>query len=210
MSESGMVFVVDDDESVRRALARLLHVAGYCVQTWPDGASFLSEADLDCGPACLVLDLHLPDGSGLAVQERLRATLPVVFVSGDGDILSTVDAMKHGATDFLVKPLDEARLLPAVARALALSASACAQREELEQIHACVGMLTPREREVMALVVTGLLNKQVAGVLGTAESTVKIHRARVMEKMRARSFAELIRLADKAGMGEPQAALMRG
>jgi FixJ family two-component response regulator len=208
MSEPGMVFVVDDDESVRRALARLLQIAGYRVQAWADGASFLSEADLEAGPACLVLDLQLPDGSGLAVQQRLCATLPVVFLTGLIDILSTVDAMKHGAADFLVKPPEEAQLLAAVERALTLSASAWARRHELEQIHACAEMLTPREREVMALVVTGLLNKQVASVLGTAESTVKIHRARVMEKMRARSFADLIRLADKIGVGAQQPATL--
>jgi len=198
---AALVFIVDDDDQVRRALARLVRSAGYRAETFASAGAFLSRADAPGGPACVLLDLQLPDASGLELQHEVNATLPVVFVTGHGDIGTTVIAMKAGATDFLPKPVSDAALLDAVARALECAAQMDARRRELADIRARLDRLTPREREVMALVVTGRLNKQVAGDLGIAEKTIKIHRARVMEKMQARSLADLIRLADKAGMG---------
>jgi FixJ family two-component response regulator len=204
--ESARVFVVDDDDGVRRALGRLLRAAGHRAEVFGSAHAFLANADFASGPACLVLDLQLPDLSGLELQRELNMTLPIIFITGHGDIGSTVDAMKAGAADFLTKPVLDAVLLDVVARALERARTMFAERRELEDIRLRLGRLTPREREVMALVVTGRLNKQVADDLGIAEKTIKIHRARVMEKMRAHSLADLIHLADKAGIGAAEAA----
>lgn len=193
------VFVVDDDDSVRRALARLLRCAGHRTGVFDSARAFLSGADLSSAPACLVLDLRLPDCSGLEVQRELNMSLPIVFLTAHGDIGTTVDAMKAGASDFLVKPVDDSVLLAAVERALVRAVQLYERRRELAEIQLRIASLTPREREVMALVVTGRLNKQVAFDLGIAEKTIKIHRARVMDKMKARSLADLIHLSDKAG-----------
>ncbi|KAG8152923.1 response regulator transcription factor [Burkholderia catarinensis] len=198
---AGIVFVVDDDPSVCRALTRLARSAGYRAESFQSARAFLTGADLTGCPACLLLDLELPDVSGLELQRVLNAVLPIVFVTGHGDIGKTVDAMRAGATDFLPKPVGDTVLLDAIARALERSTQMGAHRRELETIQARVDRLTPREREVMALVVSGRLNKQVADDLGIAEKTIKIHRARVMEKMEAASLADLVRLADKAGVG---------
>jgi FixJ family two-component response regulator len=199
------VFVIDDDASVRRALARLIKSAGRQVQMFASAREFLDGAHYRQGPACLVLDVHLPDLNGLDLQRELKAahaTLPIIFITGYGDIPMSVKAMKAGAVDFLPKPVQGADLLRAIEQALARAARDGAEREELEVIQSRVATLTPRELEVMALVVRGLLNKQIAFELGTVEKTIKVHRARVMEKMRVESLAELVRAAQRAGIGK--------
>jgi FixJ family two-component response regulator len=201
MTDSGLqVFVVDDDESVCRALARLIQSAGYRVETFGSARAFLDRVRADTCPACLVLDIQLPDLSGLELQRELHAALPIIFITGYGDIPMTVDAMKAGATDFLPKPVRDTDLLRAIEQALERAVQAHAIQCELDAIHHRLGRLTPREREVMALVVTGRLNKQVAGDLGTVEQTIKAHRGRVMAKMEATSLAQLIRIADRIGL----------
>lgn len=199
----GTVFLVDDDDSVRRALTRLLRAGGLEVAAFPSADSFL-EADLpDRGPRCLVVDLRMPGQSGLDLQEAVRQRLtdvPVIFISGAADFESGVRAMKGGALDFLPKPLSPPVLLEAVQRALALDGQLRAGRAERETLENRMGRLTPREREVFALVASGLANKHVASDLGAAETTIKIHRGRVMEKMEAASLADLVRMADKLGL----------
>jgi FixJ family two-component response regulator len=194
---SSVVFVVDDDEHVRNALARLIRLAGYRVETFASAEAFIDRADRNGGPACLLLDLQLPGLDGLALQRQLHEWLPIIFMSGHGDMNSAVDAMKGGATDFLPKPVSEEVLLDALERAIERARRIFASRAELADIQRRVNLLTPREHEVMTLVVAGYLNKQVASELGAAEKTIKIHRARVMEKMKAGSLAELVRLAEK-------------
>ncbi|WP_341317734.1 response regulator [Paraburkholderia sp. IMGN_8] len=196
-----LVFVVDDDDAVRRALARLIQSAGYRVETFGSARAFLDRMRADTCPACLVLDIQLPDLSGLELQRELNAALPIIFITGYGDIPMTVGAMKAGATDFLPKPVRDTDLLRAIGQAFERVAQTYAVNRELDAIRVRLGRLTPREREVMALVVTGRLNKQVAGELGTVEKTIKAHRARVMAKMEVTSLAELVRVADKAGLG---------
>lgn len=192
-----VVFVVDDDEHVRKALARLVRLSGYRVETFESAEAFIEGANLADGPACLLLDLQLPALSGLALQNRLQAMLPIIFISGYGTLDSAVAAMKAGAADFLSKPVPESALLQAIERALGRARQLWESRAERADLQSRVDHLTRREREVMALVVEGHLNKQVASELGAAEKTIKIHRARVMEKMKAHSLAELVRLADK-------------
>lgn len=194
------VFLVDDDEQVRCAISRLLRAAGYCVYTFDSAEVFFDRADLSSYPACLLLDLQMPGMTGLDVQQRLNGQVPIVFLTGRGDVTSSVDAMKAGALDFLIKPVRESVLLAAVDRALQFACKEFETQREHAELVGRVNQLTRREREVMALVLTGRLNKQVASDLGAAEKTIKIHRGRVMEKMRARSIVELIRLADKAGV----------
>jgi FixJ family two-component response regulator len=194
------VFIVDDDERVRRALARLLRASGYHVECFDSPEDFLDKADLASTPACLVLDLQMPGMTGLEVQRKLNQLLPIVFLSAHGDVTTSVDAMKAGALDFLVKPVCESLLLAAIDRALSRACTEFTDRSQKAEIEERVNHLTRREREVMALVLTGRLNKQVASDLGAAEKTIKIHRARVMEKMKARSIVELVRLAEKAGV----------
>lgn len=197
------IFLVDDDDSVRRALVRLIKSAGYQVQTFGSAREFLDKGLPAGGPACLVLDVRMPGLSGPDLQRELQAAeaiLPVVFISGHGDIPMSVRAMKAGAVDFLPKPIDGKNLLRAIEEALARSVSDCAERAELETIQRCLDTLTPRERQVMALVVRGLLNKQIAFELGIVEKTVKVHRARVMQKMRVESLADLVRVAEKIGI----------
>jgi FixJ family two-component response regulator len=198
---ASLIFIVDDDAAVRRALGRLLRGAGYRVEAYESARSFLAGADVISSPACLLLDFQLPDVNGLELQRELRAALPIIFMSGHGDIGTSVDAMKAGATDFLVKPLRDTILFAVIERALDRAVQTFEHRRELAEIQARLARLTPRERQVMALVVTGRLNKQVAGDLGIAEKTIKIHRARVMEKMEAHTLADLIHLADKIGVG---------
>ncbi|MBC8741207.1 response regulator transcription factor [Paraburkholderia sp. UCT31] len=194
------VFVVDDDDSVRSALARLLRASGYQVECFDSPEAFLERADLTSMPACLVLDLQMPGMTGLEVQRKLDRLLPIVFLTGHGDIGSSVDAMKGGAVDFLPKPVRDSLLLAAVDRALARACVESRRRHEREEIEERMRHLTRREREVMELVVTGRLNKQVASDLGAAEKTIKIHRARVMEKMKARSIVDLVHLVRKGGV----------
>jgi FixJ family two-component response regulator len=195
----GTVFVVDDDASMRRGLARLLRSLGYRVEVYASAQAFLDRAPAG-ETACVVVDLRMPGLDGLDLQARLAARgedLPLVFVSGHGDVPSSVRAMKAGAVDFLTKPFDESQLGAAVERALGRHASLRASRASREALQARFLTLTPREREVCEQVADGLLNKQVAERLGTSEKTVKVHRARVMEKLGVRSVTELVRFVDR-------------
>ncbi len=204
MSEAaGLVYVVDDDPSVCRALTRLVRSAGHEVEAYGSAREFLEHACGERTPACVVLDVQLPDLSGLELQRELDARLPIVFLTGYGDIAMTVGAIKAGATDFLTKPVRDDDLLGAIDLALARSIEVSKSIHELEELRSRVGRLTVREREVMNLVVLGRLNKQVACELGTVEKTVKAHRARVMQKMEAGSLAELVRIADKVAVANP-------
>jgi FixJ family two-component response regulator len=197
------VFVVDDDASVRRSLSRLLKSAGYQVELFGSAVEFLESGRLQQSPACLVLDLRMPGLTGMDLQARLRelnSSLSIIFITGHGDIPTSVRAMKEGAVDFLPKPFDDTQLLEAVIRAIERNRRESAARSALAEVRARYETLTAREREVMALIVTGRLNKQVADALGTVEKTVKVHRARVFEKMAVQSLAELIPLAEKLGL----------
>lgn len=200
---AGLVYVVDDDPSVCRALTRLVRSAGHEVEAYGSAREFLEHACGERTPACVVLDVQLPDLSGLELQRELDARLPIVFLTGYGDIAMTVGAIKAGATDFLTKPVRDDDLLGAIDLALARSIEVPKSIHELEELRSRVGRLTVREREVMNLVVLGRLNKQVACELGTVEKTVKAHRARVMQKMEAGSLAELVRIADKVAVANP-------
>jgi len=196
------VFIVDDDASFRNALARLLRGGGYAVQMFASATQFLQAARSDA-PGCILLDLQMPGPSGLDLQSALARSdnpLPVVFLTGKGDIPTSVHAMRAGAEDFLTKPVAREKLVAAVERALTRDAQQRAHDSELDGLRARVSRLTPRESEVFALVVRGKLNKQIAGELGTAERTVKAHRQKVMEKCEAQSLAELVRMAERLGM----------
>ena len=198
-----IVFVIDDDDAVRRALLRLIRCAGYRVEGFASAREFLESGPSANSTACLVLDVRLPDVGGLELQRELNAKsawLPIIFITGYGDIPMTVRAMKAGATDFLTKPVSDVDLLRAIETALRRSDQSLTSRIEIDSIQRRLELLTRREREVLALVVEGRLNKQVACELGVAEKTIKVHRARVMEKMEAHSLAELVRITDKAGV----------
>ena len=200
------VFLVDDDVSVRKALARLIRSAGYDVQAFASAQEFLDHANFkNQGPACLVLDVRMPGLSGIDLQHELQdrnTLLPIIFITGHGDIPMSVKAMKEGAVDFLPKPVKEKELLRAIDQALARADQEQAERMELEDIQRRLERLTQREREVMTLVVRGFLNKQIASELGTVEKTIKVHRAHVMEKMEVDSLAELVRVAERGGIGK--------
>jgi FixJ family two-component response regulator len=203
---SPLVFVVDDDPSVRKGLTRLLESSGYAVETFASAREFLAR-EPHPGPCCLVLDVRMPGLTGLELQERLVAggrRMSIVFVTGHVDVPKSVQAMKGGAVDLLTKPVDAKDLLAAVQRCVAKSAQDLSAEARATEVQQRVKMLTAREMEVFALVVTGMLNKQIAAALGIGEKTVKVHRARVMEKMRAGSVAELVRLADEVGVIVPQ------
>lgn len=211
--EAGRVFLVDDDPSVRRALVRLLRSQGLTAASFAKAEDFLSEVPPDVGPACLVVDLLMPGISGLELQGLMRergSDMPVVFISGWGDLGSGVRAMKGGAVDFLEKPVSAPDLLAAVRRSLAQHRERRRERADREVLLRRFELLTPREREVFHLIVVGLLNKQVGAELGAAEKTIKVHRARVMQKMEARSLAELVgmagRLQPRRKRNEPEAA----
>lgn len=196
------VFIVDDDSSVRKALANLLCSVGVKVQTFGTAQEFLSSERPDA-PGCLVLDVRLPGMSGLDLQRQLaeaKIQLPIIFITGHGDIPMSVDAMKAGAVEFLTKPFREQVLLDAIQQAVERDRSAYAQRAALAELRGRYESLTRREQEIMVLVVSGLMNKQIAGELGTTEATVKVHRAKVMHKLRADSLADLIRMAEKLGL----------
>jgi FixJ family two-component response regulator len=200
-----VVFVVDDDPSVRKSLTRVMTRAGYTVETFASARDFMARAP-SAGPCCVVLDVRMPGLTGLDLQEALGGAghpIPIVFITGHGDIPMSVRAMKAGAVDFLTKPFDVASLLAAIERALAKDVKDRGEEDRTADVLARVRRLTPRETEVFALVVTGMLNKQIADRLGIGEKTVKVHRARVMEKMQAGSVAELVRLADRAGVVVP-------
>jgi FixJ family two-component response regulator len=193
--------VIDDDASVRSALARLIRSLGMQVETFASGREFL-ESQIPDGPSCLILDVQLSEENGLTLQESLRTSqrcLPIIFLTGYGTIPICVQALKAGAVDFLMKPVDASDLLQAIARALEEDRYTQENQRKHAALAGRVKTLTPREREVMALVVTGLLNKQIADVLGTSEKTIKIHRAHVMQKMQATSVAALVRMADMVG-----------
>jgi len=191
-----IVFVVDDDISVRESLELLLRTAGWRVETFSSATDFLAYPRTSV-PGCLVLDVSLPDLNGLELQQRLedRRELPIVFITGHGDIPMSVRAMKAGATEFLTKPFKADALLDAIRGAIAGSTAALSRETELKNLRASYAALSRREREVMALVVAGKLNKQVGGALGITEVTVKAHRGRVMRKMKAGSFADLVKMA---------------
>ena len=194
------VFVVDDDLSVRESLKSLIDSVGLRPETFASAEEFLSRAKADATPSCLVLDLVLPALNGLDLQKRVgvdRVAMPIIFISGHGDVPITVQAMKAGAIEFLTKPISGDVLLHAIQHAIERSSAALNQEEELRELRNCYASLTLREREVMALVVTGLLNKQVGSELGISEITVKAHRGQVMGKMKADSLADLVRIAGR-------------
>lgn len=197
-----IVFVVDDQPSVRRSLTRLLVSAGYTVEAFASAREFLAREPY-AGPCCLVLDVRMPGLTGLALQEALAAVgrrTSIVFVTGHVDVPMSVKAMKGGAVDLLTKPVDDTDLLDAIQRAVAKDMKDLGREAFVAEIQDRVRLLTAREAEVLALVVTGMLNKQIAAALGIGEKTVKVHRSRVMEKMRAGSVAELVRLADRVSV----------
>ncbi len=208
MNESvSTIYVVDDDAAVRKSLARLLGSAGYQVESFASAAEFLNHWHEHATTGCLVLDVQMPGVSGLDLQRELSSTsrsLPIVFITGHGDIPMSVMAMKAGAVDFLAKPFQAEDLLLAVGEAIASSAEEQSERSEREALEERYARLTPREREVMLLVIRGLANKQIATELGIVEKTIKVHRGRVMGKMQVRSVAELVLASLKIGiMSEP-------
>lgn len=197
--KSALVFVVDDDPSMRKSLSRLLASAGYEAKVCASAGEFLACALPDC-PACLVLDIKMPKISGIDLQKemlRRRLAIPIIFITGHGTIPMSVSAMKNGAADFLEKPFDRQVLLAAIEKVLAEDKAARVERDAADEIAERFESLTPRERQVLAQVVTGKLNKQIAHELGIVEKTVKVHRARVMEKMKTASLAELVRISSK-------------
>lgn len=199
----GTVFVVDDDYSVRESLEALITAAGWTPLTFASAADFLACPPAT-GPSCLVLDVGLPDLSGLDVQTLIsseRKEMPIIFITGHGDVPMTVQAMRGGALDFLTKPVAHEVLLETIGTALEHSRAAIDEQASLQVLLDRYALLSRRERQVMGWIVAGLMNKQVAGKLGISEITVKVHRARVMEKTRVRSFAELVKMGERLGLG---------
>ena len=200
-----VVFVVDDDASVRYAIRRLLESVGVSCETFASALEFLARVGTTTS-GCIVLDVRMPGGSGLELQQKLNdmgCDLPIIFVTGYADVPVTLRAMKAGALDVITKPFEDQVLLDAVTQGLERDRVRHAQRVELHGLRTRFETLTAREREVMALVLAGLLNKQAANVLGTAEKTVKVHRGQVMHKMEAASFADLVRMGERLGISRP-------
>ncbi len=196
------VFVIDDDASIRKSLSRLLRSAGYTAETFSSAEEFLRREHFE-GAGCILLDVQMTGLSGMDLQEELNKAdyhMPIVFITGHGDIPMSVEAMKKGAVDFLTKPFDDEQLLQALRAAIEKDQNARAEYTEVLEIRRRIELLTPREDEILRYVVTGMLNKQIALKLGIAEKTVKVHRGRVMEKLGVDSVAELVRLAEKAGV----------
>jgi len=201
-----IVFVVDDDAAVRKSLATLIRSAGLGVETFASAQQFLASPPADV-LSCLVLDLKLPGLSGLDLQRRLAEVnieIPIVFITGHGDIPTSVRAIKAGAVEFLTKPFSDQDLLDAIQQAIQRDRNTRQQRAERSELHGRYELLTPREREVMELVVSGLLNKQVAIELGISQFTVKLHRGQVMGKMKAESFADLVKMSERLEISRPK------
>ena len=202
---SATVYVVDDEPDMQKALERLLRAAGFSVQTFPSPEQFMAQHD-DTAPGCIVLDLALPGLNGLELQQALQAqgsSLPIIFLTGRGDIAASVRAMKLGAADFLTKPVDADELIAAVDAALERNREQRADRAEKHLVASRLAALTAREREVFELIAQGRLNKQIAAECGTVEKTIKFHRANLMRKLGVRTVADLVRLAERAGTGKP-------
>jgi FixJ family two-component response regulator len=196
------VFIIDDDDAVRRGLTDLLESANYDVETFATAEDFLARKPFS-GIGCIILDVRMPGMSGLELQKRLNQSensMPIVFITGHGDLPMGVDAMKKGAVDFLAKPFDDEQLLAAVELALEKNRQATSTFENLQDLRERLEALSPREFEIFRLVIGGYLNKQIAFALNIAEQTVKIHRGRIMRKLQVDSLADLVRLAEKAGM----------
>jgi len=201
-----IAFVVDDDLSVREGLGSLIRAAGLAVRTFASAQEFLACAREET-PSCLILDVRMPGLSGLDLQQRMAEAgleIPIIFITGHGDVPTSVRAMKAGAIEFLTKPVSDHELLAAIQDAIKRDRVARQQRSEIGRLRSRYESLTPREREVMGWVVSGLLNKQVAGELGTSEVTVKVHRGRVMRKMQADSLADLVKMAGALGIAPPK------
>jgi FixJ family two-component response regulator len=202
-----LVCVVDDDQSVRRALGRLFKSAAYAAETFASAEDYLSR-EIFQGPICLVLDVRMPGLNGLGLQKAIEtrgACEQIVFITGHGDVPTATQAMKNGAVDFLTKPFDDTELTEAVKRALARGGEQLRQRGERREARARVDKLTPREFEVLRFVVMGLLNKQIAAELHTAEKTIKVHRGRVMQKLGVTSVPDLVRISQRAGVSPARA-----
>lgn len=198
-SSNPTIFIVDDDSSVRTALKRLIRSLGFTVETFESAGEFLAREPYD-GPSCLILDIRMPGTSGIELQEELAEAgihIPIIFITGHGNIQMSVKAMKAGALDFIEKPFEDQQLIDAIHTAIARSKADRAELLEIRELQRRVDALTPREYEVFLLVVTGILNKQIASELGMSEKTVKVHRGRVMQKMEAASLADLVRMAEK-------------
>jgi RNA polymerase sigma factor (sigma-70 family) len=199
----GTVHVVDDDASFRIAIERRLKMAGYAVATYPSSQQLLDRLPDENGPGCILLDVRIPDMSGPDLQDRLSklgSTLPIVFLSGYGDVATTVRTIKAGAEDFLTKPVSSEQLLRAIELAMARHEASRDRKQKLDALRSLLDTLTPRERQVFGWVVQGKINKQTARELGATERTIKAHRQRVMEKMKVRSLAELVSIAERLGI----------